>query len=128
MKGFVRGGEGEEGRIGRLEESEGDSADLSCVIPGVGGTAAGEEWYWEWRDADQATSAQAFKADKNRDRMARKNKPIQAPAVAADVVGVQEENQRFEAPSLDIRGRGRGVRNRGLFVSFQSCEALLFLA
>lgn len=60
--------------------------------------------------------------------MARKNKPIQAPAVAADVVGVQEENQRFEAPSLDIRGRGKGVSTiEGYLFRFKVTKLFSFL-
>jgi len=56
--------------------------------------------YCRRSDCAHATSAHDFTAERNLLRIARKNKPKQAPKVDPAAVGVHPENQRFDDPSL----------------------------
>lgn len=54
-------------------------------------------------DWDQAASAEVLTTANNRDKIARRNNPRAAPAVAPVVVGVHPANHRLDIPSLSGR-------------------------
>lgn len=108
------GFEGEGERSGRIEARSAEtggvafSSDAARDVAGEEEDEGRGEACWRRIDSAQATSAQDLTAARNRERIARKNRPRHAPNVAPAVVGVHDENHRLDAPSLhEIASRAR---------------------